>query len=186
MYETHTRAWLNHAVIGLNLCPFAKAVYVKEQIRYVVSEATDTDALFDELCMELQHLMGTPPEQTDTTLLIHPHVLCDFMAYNDFLALADMAIAQLGLNGVLQIASFHPDFQFADTAADDISNATNQSPYPMLHILREASIDRAVAAFPDAAMIFEKNIQTIQQLGADGWTQLQKTIKSLIPPPNVA
>lgn len=174
MYETHTRAWLNHAVIGLNLCPFAKAVYVKEQIRYVVSDATDTDALFDELCAELQYLMDIPPEQTDTTLLIHPHVLRDFMAYNDFLSLADMAIAQLGLNGALQIASFHPDFQFADTAANDISNATNQSPYPMLHILREASIDRAVAAFPDAAMIFEKNIETMEKLGNDGWVDLQK------------
>ena len=149
---SRTRAWLTHAVIGLNLCPFAKAVYVKEQIRYVVSDASNTDMLFDELCRELQHLIDTPAEQIDTTLLIHPQVLRDFAAYNDFLSLADMAVAQLGLSGVLQIASFHPEFQFADTEPFDISNATNQSPYPMLHILREASIDRAVAAFLSVPM----------------------------------
>ncbi|MGL4768096.1 MAG: DUF1415 domain-containing protein [Formosimonas sp.] len=170
----HTRAWLRHAVIGLNLCPFAKAVEVKEQIRYVVSHARDTDALFAQLCDELQHLATTPSEQTDTTLLIAPLVLHDFMAYNDFLSLADMAVAQLGYAGVLQIAAFHPQFQFADSTPDDIANATNQSPYPILHLLREASLDRAVAAFPNPATIFETNIQTMRTLGAAGWAQMQR------------
>lgn len=170
----HTSAWLDRAVIGLNLCPFAKAVQIKKQIRYVVSDANNSDALFDELCLELTHLNLCPPDQTDTTLLIHPNTLNDFIDYNDFLTLADMAIAQLGLQGILQIASFHPQFQFADTETNDISNATNQSPYPMLHLLRESSIERATFAFPQADAIYEKNILTMQQLGVDGWTQLQK------------
>ncbi len=170
----HTRAWLMRAVIGLNLCPFAKAVHVKSQIRYVVSEATTIDALFETLCDELQILNQTPAEQVDTTLLIHPLVLTDFYDYNDFLSLADMAVAQLGLQGTLQIASFHPDYQFAGSSSNDISNATNRAPYPILHILREASIDRAVAAFPDASKIFDTNIQTMSNLGDAGWNDLRR------------
>lgn len=169
----HTQAWLNRAVIGLNLCPFAKAVAVKGQIRYVVSEVRTTQDLFDELCLELQRLAQTSPSTTDTTLLIHPQVLQDFIEYNEFLSLAELAVAQLGYQGILQIASFHPDFQFADTEPADISNATNRAPYPILHLLREASIDKAVAAFPEAETIYERNIQTMQKLGVDGWAQLQ-------------
>jgi len=169
----HTQAWLNRAVIGLNLCPFAKAVAVKGQIRYVVSEAHTTQDLFDELCLELQHLAQTSPSTTDTTLLIHPQVLQDFIEYNDFLSLAELAVAQLGYQGMLQIASFHPDFQFADTEPADISNATNRAPYPILHLLREASIDKAVAAFPEAETIYERNIHTMQKLEVDGWAKLQ-------------
>ena len=121
----NTQTWLTQAVIGLNLCPFAKAVHVKNQIHYVVSAATSVGALFDELCTQLQNLANTPAEQTDTTLLIHPQVLTDFLDYNDFLPLADMALQQLGYQGTLQIASFHPQFQFDQTDAHDISNATN-------------------------------------------------------------
>lgn len=170
----HTKAWLVRAVIGLNLCPFAKAVHVKQQIRYVVSDATHVEILFDELCTEFKHLAQCSSELTDTTLLIHPKVLNDFLDFNDFVALADLALTQLNLQGILQIASFHPQFQFINTDADEISNATNQSPYPMLHLLREDSIERATIAFPQAESIYDKNIQTMEILGVDGWEQLKK------------
>lgn len=167
-----TRLWLERAVIGLNLCPFAKAVHVKQQIRYVVSHAETPEALLEELVGELQLLAAADPQQVEMTLLMHPRVLQDFLDYNDFLELADAAVEQLDLGGVLQIASFHPDYQFAGTAPDDIENYTNRSPYPTLHLLREASIDQAVAAFPDAADIFERNIETMQRLGLAGWKKL--------------
>jgi len=167
-----TRAWLEKAVIGLNLCPFAKAVHLKQQIRWVVSAATDAAALHDELVRELTWLRDTPAEQTDTTLLIHPFVLRDFADYNDFLDLADAAIATLGLEGELQIASFHPDYQFAGSGPDDIDNYSNRAPFPTLHLLRESSIEKAVAAFPDAAEIYERNIDTLQRLGHAGWARL--------------
>jgi hypothetical protein len=168
----HTRSWLEKAVIGLNLCPFAKAVYIKDQIRFVVSEARNLDGLLEELDRELLLLAETDPAQIDTTLLIHPQLLNDFLDFNEFLDVADGVVAEHELEGVLQIASFHPDYQFADTEADDISNYTNRAPYPTLHLLREESLDRAVAAFPDAADIFEKNIQTLRQLGHAGWAAL--------------
>ncbi|NEX60605.1 DUF1415 domain-containing protein [Noviherbaspirillum galbum] len=171
-----TRRWLEHAVIGLNLCPFAKAVHVRGQVRYVVSHARDPEELLATLHAELEHLADTPPERTDTTLLIHPEVLNDFLDFNDFLEIADAAVTALDLDGFLQVASFHPDFQFAGTAPDDITNATNRAPYPILHLLREDSIERAVAAIPDAADIFEKNMETLEQLGPAGWADLQKLI----------
>jgi hypothetical protein len=167
-----TRRWIERAVIGLNLCPFAKAVYIKEQIRYSVSPAQDARALRDDLRRELAFLAQAAPESVDTTLLIHPQVLTDFLEYNEFLSLADDALAELDLEGVLQIASFHPAYQFADTTPDDITNYTNRSPYPMLHLLREASIDRAVAAFPEAEEIYLKNIETLRRLGVAGWRAL--------------
>ena len=169
---TATRRWLERAVIGLNLCPFAKAVHLKQQIRWVVSAATDTTALRDDLVRELEWLRATPAEQTDTTLLIHPFVLGDFADYNDFLDVADAAIADLGLEGELQLASFHPDYQFAGTPADAIDNYSNRAPFPTLHLLRESSIEKAVAAFPDAADIYERNIDTLQRLGHAGWARL--------------
>ncbi|WP_088281952.1 DUF1415 domain-containing protein [Ideonella sp. A 288] len=169
-----TRAWVDRAVIGLNLCPFAKAVQVKQQVRYVVSAARDTEALLADLLAELQRLADTDPRHTDTTLLIHPQVLQDFAAYNDFLDQADGAVERLDLGGVLQVASFHPDYLFAGTDTDDVTNATNRSPYPTLHLIREASIDRAVAAFPEAEAIYEVNMLTLQQLGAKGWARLQQ------------
>lgn len=169
-----TREWVDKAVIGLNLCPFAKAVQAKGQVRYVLSEATDMAALAAELVKELQHLAATDPEQTDTTLIIHPQVLNDFLDFNDFLELADELLEQLGLEGTLQVASFHPRYQFAGTDPQDITNYTNRSPYPTLHLLREESIDRAVEAFPDAEEIYERNMQTLQQLGLDGWEALFK------------
>ncbi|WP_374569155.1 DUF1415 domain-containing protein [Ideonella sp.] len=172
-----TRDWLEKAVIGLNLCPFAKAVHTKGQVRYVVSAAVEPEALLQELQRELQHLAEVDPEQTDTTLLIHPQVLHDFLDFNDFLASADALLAEMGLEGELQVASFHPQFQFAGTEPDDISNYTNRSPYPTLHLLREASLDRAVEAFPDAESIYERNIETLERLGHEGWD-------ALFPPPH--
>jgi hypothetical protein len=167
-----TKHWLEKAVIGLNLCPFAKAVHLKQQIRWALSPARDTEALLADLVRELQILAAADPEQTDTTLLIHPQALTDFLDYNDFLDLADAVIEELGLDGVLQVASFHPDYQFEGTEPDDPANLSNRSPYPTLHLLREDSIERAVAAFPDAAEIYERNIETLQRLGLAGWRAL--------------
>ncbi len=167
-----TRRWVEHAVIGLNLCPFAKAVYVKEQVRYVVASATTPEALLEQLMDELQFLSDTDADKVDTTLLIHPFVLTDFLDYNEFLDVADAAIEDMDLEGDLQVASFHPDYQFADTDVNDIENFTNRSPYPVLQLLREDSIERAVDAFPEAEEIFEKNIATMEKLGHDGWDAL--------------
>ena len=167
-----TRRWLEYAVIGLNLCPFAKAVHAKGQVRYVLSDADTSDALLAQLGEELLYLRDTPPEQVDTTLLVHPRVLQDFLDYNDFLEAADALVAELDLEGVLQVASFHPQYQFAGTLPDDIENCTNRSPYPTLHLLREDSVTRAVAAYPDPDAIIDRNIQTLRTLGPDGWQKL--------------
>ena len=169
-----TRAWVDRVVIGLNLCPFAKAPQVKGQVRYVLSAATDPAALLSDLINELEKLAEANPERIETTLLIHPQVLGDFAEYNDFMAVAEDTVAELDLEGILQVASFHPDYQFEGTTPDDIENATNRSPYPTLHLIREASIDRAVAAFPEAEAIFEVNIETMQKLGPAGWAALQQ------------
>ncbi|WP_353085693.1 DUF1415 domain-containing protein [Stenotrophomonas sp.] len=167
-----TRKWLEQIVIGLNLCPFAKAVYVKDQVRFVLSDATTPEALVEELAEELILLRDTPAEQIDTTLIVHPEVLTDFLDYNDFLDNADAAIEALDLQGILQVASFHPQYQFAGAAPDDVSNYTNRAPYPTLHLLREDSVERAVAAFPDPDVIVERNIETLDKLGIEGWTRL--------------
>lgn len=154
-----TRKWIERAVIGLNLCPFAKAVYVKDQVRLVLSDASTPEALLEQLAEELVLLRDTPAEQIDTTLIVHPDVLTDFLDYNDFLDNADAAVDALDLQGVLQVASFHPDYQFAGAALDDVANFTNRSPFPTLHLLREDSVERAVAAFPDPDVIVERNIK---------------------------
>ena len=167
-----TEAWLINAVIGLNLCPFAKAVHSKKLIRYRVSEARNSDTLLDDLLRELEYLAEAKPSLVDTTLLIHPWVLTDFLDYNDFLDVADDAIEALDLTGVLQVTSFHPDYQFADTDFNDMSNFSNRSPYPTLHLLREESVEQAAATFPDVASIYENNIKTLRNLGAAGWQQV--------------
>ena len=177
-----TSAWVDKAVIGMNLCPFAKAVQMRQQIRYVVSRATTPQALYEDLCRELVFLNEADPQQTDTTLLIHPCVLNDFLDYNDFLDVADNTLEELALAGEIQIASFHPAYQFADTAADDVSNCTNRSPYPTLHLIRETSIERAVSAIPDAADIYKKNIAVMETLGQEGWQRLQQEILSAACP----
>jgi hypothetical protein len=167
-----TRRWLERAVIGLNLCPFAKAVVAKGQVRYVLSAATTSEALLEQLGEELLRLRDTPADQVDTTLLVHPRVLGDFLDYNDFLGLADALVAELDLEGVLQVASFHPHYCFAGTDPDDIANCTNRSPHPTLHLLREDSVERAVAAFPDPDAIVERNVETLRELGLEGWRRL--------------
>lgn len=167
-----TRRWVEKAVIGLNLCPFAKAVYVKDQVRFVLSDASTPEALLEQLVEELLLLRDTPAEQIDTTLIVHPDVLSDFLDYNDFLDNADAAVEALDLQGILQVASFHPQYQFAGVAPDDASNYTNRSPYPTLHLLREDSVERAVAAFPDPEVIVERNIATLDKLGVAGWNTL--------------
>ena len=171
---TETRAWVERVVIGLNLCPFAKAPQSRGRVRYVVSEATEPEALRRDLLDELRALSEAPAEQIETTLLIAPQVLQDFDDYNAFLADADGAVAELRLRGVVQVASFHPQYRFTGSGPDDLGNATNRSPHPVLHIIREASIARAVAAFPDADAIFETNIATLQRLGTAGWAALQQ------------
>jgi hypothetical protein len=170
-----TRHWLTRAVIGLNLCPFAKAVHVKKQIRYAISEATNLEGVLTDLETELQALTQADPTEVDTTLLILPHALADFIEYNDCLFFAERLLKQLRLEGEIQIASFHPHYQFEGSAEDDIENYTNRAPYPILHLLREASIERAVDAFPDAADIYERNQETLRRLGLDGWKQWMST-----------
>jgi hypothetical protein len=163
-----TRAWVERVVIGLRLCPFAPAPALKGAIRYAMSDASTPEALLEDLAVELQRLVASSPEELETTLLVHPQVLQDFEEYNGFLAVADELLAALGLEGELQIASFHPQYRFADTEADDIGNATNRSPYPTLHLLREESIARAVEAFGDTSSIPTTNIATLEALGHEG------------------
>ncbi len=171
-YLDATTRWLERAVIGLNLCPFARAPHLQGRLRLRVSHARDTDTLLDDLCGELQSLAAADPADCETTLLIHPHVLGDFLDYNDFLDSADAAVETLKLDGILQVASFHPQYQFAGTDAADIENASNRSPYPTLHLLREASVERAAEAMTDPDEIYRRNIETLRKLGSAGWTAL--------------
>lgn len=169
----HTRRWLEKAVIGLNLCPFAKAPYTKGLVRISVSHARHLDGFLEDLDRELQLLGSTPADELETTLLVHPTLFGDFLLFNDVLDVADAAVADNDLEGVVQIAPFHPDFQFEGTEADDIGNYTNRSPYPTLHLIREESIARASEAFPDAAAIFERNIARLEKMGQAGWDALE-------------
>ena len=171
-----TQRWLERAVIGLNLCPFAKAVHVKGLIRYAVSEATTPVEFLNDLKKELNSLANMDVAGVsivyDTTLLIAPYCLQDFLDFNNFLGKADKIIVKMKLEGVIQLANFHPQYQFAGTEPDDITNFTNRAPYPTLHLLRESSIDQAVEAFPEAEAIFEVNMATMERLGAQGWNDL--------------
>lgn len=167
-----TVRWLERAVIGLNLCPFAKSVHAKAQIHYAISRADQPDGVLADLRSELLALAESDAEARDTTLLLVPHALHDFLDFNDFLEEADQLVEDLELDGVLQVASFHPDFQFAGTDAQDVTNSTNRAPYAILHLLREDSIDRAVEAFPQAETIYERNMQVLDDLGAAGWRAL--------------
>ena len=176
LVTARTQAWLNQVVIGLELCPFAKPVHVKDLIRYRVSAAETAEQLLEELLHELRYLDHANPESTETTLLIHPRVLSDFLDYNDFLDVADSALEDLGLSGELQIASFHPGYLYAGNSADDVANCVTRSPYPLLHLLREESVDRAVAVFPEANAIVNKNIDTLRALGREGWQRLMARV----------
>ena len=167
-----TQQWVQQAVIGLNLCPFAKAVVAKQQVRYVVCMDSEPEQVLKMLQQEMQLLVDTDAAVLDTTLLIAPNLLPDFLAFNDFLFDCDSVLASMALEGVLQIADFHPRYQFAGTQPDDISNFTNRAPYPTLHLLREDSVDKAVAAFPQASQIYERNMQVLEALGREGWEAL--------------
>lgn len=171
--QQHMQRWLERAVIGLNLCPFAKAVHVKGQIYYAVTAASDANELLDELRQQLLDLQQADPAERDTTLLVAPDAFGDFLDFNDFLGRADRLLRKLELDGVLQIASFHPRYQFADAEPDDVTNCSNRAPYPTLHLLREDSIARAVQAVPDAADIFERNRRTLTDLSFAGWASLR-------------
>ena len=177
--------WLERAVIGLNLCPFAKGVHAKGQIHYVVSAATDAEALAQDLRRELADLAAAPAEVRDTTLLMAPDCLQDFLEFNDFLGLAEDVLEELDLDGTLQIASFHPQFQFAGTDAGDVTNCTNRAPYPTLHLLREDSIDRAVQAYPEAEAIYERNMEVLEQLGMPGWQALDVGVSTAATTPEL-
>ena len=173
-FIVETRAWVERVVIGLKLCPFAPAPALKGLIRYATSEVETPEALLEDLATELQHLVASPLEEVETTLLVHPQVLQDFHDFNDFLEIADEALRMWGLEGEIQIASFHPQYQFAGTDPDDIGNATNRSPYPMLHLLREQSIARAVDAFGDTRSISAANLETLEKLGPAGLAALRR------------
>ena len=177
--------WLERAVIGLNLCPFAKGVHAKGQIHYVVSAATDAEALAQDLRRELADLAAAPAEVRDTTLLMAPDCLQDFLEFNDFLGVAEDVLEELDLDGTLQIASFHPQFQFAGTDAGDVTNCTNRAPYPTLHLLREDSIDRAVQAYPEAEAIYERNMEVLEQLGMPGWQALDVGVSTAATTPEL-
>ena len=168
----HTKQWLEKAVIGLNLCPFAKAPHVKNLVRIVVSETRHLDGFLEDLDRELQLLGNTPASELETTLLVHPTLFPDFETFNQMLEIADDAVVENELEGIVQIAPFHPDFQFEGTEADDISNYTNRSPYPTLHLIREDSIAKATEAFPDASAIFDRNIALLEKMGHEGWDKL--------------
>ena len=167
-----TRDWLERAVIGLNLCPFARAPYLQQRVRLQLSHATDAEELLADLQQALHALRSESPEQCETTLLIHPWAMADFLDFNDFLEIADACVSAMGLEGEFQVASFHPDYQFADTFADDVENYSNRSPFPILHLLREASIERVVDAVENPDSIYQRNIETLRRLGVEGWVRV--------------
>ena len=167
-----TRRWIERAVIGLNLCPFARAPYLQDRLRIAVSRASDVESLAEDLRAELEWLRDADATQYETSLLVHPFVLDAFADYNDFFDVADALLEDMELDGEIQVASFHPDYEFADAPPDAIGNATNRSPYPTLHLLRESSIDRAVDSGIDTDAIYRRNIETLAGLGRDGWAAL--------------
>ena len=169
---TDSQKWLERAVIGLNLCPFAKSVHVKSLIRYAISDAKSESELLADLQSELIFLNSVSPTITDTTLLIAPMCLHDFLEFNQFILKANKSLTKLDLDGIFQIATLHPQYQFAGTDVDDITNYTNRAPYPTLHLLRESSIDRALQAIPNAESIFEVNMNTMRRIGLEGWRDL--------------
>lgn len=167
-----TQRWLERAVVGLNLCPFAKAVLVKQQLHLVATPQQDAAGVLQDFARELDDLVALDPQVRDTTLLVIPQGMEDFFSFHDLTGRAERLVRKRGLEGVVQVASFHPRFVFAGVEEDDITNYTNRAPHPALHLLREESLDRAVAAFPDPAAIYEANMETLRRLGLEGWRAL--------------
>lgn len=157
------RNWVESVVVGLDLCPFARSVLVDDRIRFAASDATSEEQLLMDLHDELKRLVED--NSVETTLLIHPGVLQEFDAYNQFLDFADSLLADMGMEGEYQIASFHPHYQFHDTDPDDVGNYTNRSPHPMLHLIREASLEKAIANYPNPELIPQRNIRRLEELG---------------------
>lgn len=172
LVEQRMREWIEKAVIGLNLCPFARKVYQANQVRLVISHARHLDTLLEDLDRELDYLASTPVEQTDTTLLVHPTLLADFADFNEVTGIAEEAVIEHGLEGIIQIASFHPQFRFADTSADAIENYTNRAPYPTFHLIRESSLTEAISSYPHPEQIYQRNMDTLRTLGLSGWQAL--------------
>ncbi len=175
-YLQQTQHWVEKIVIGLNLCPFAKPVFAKNQIKFVLSEATTLEALTNDLLVELDFLTGIEGDDTETTIIVHPHVLQDFEDYLDYIDFTMDLIAEAGLEGTLQVASFHPNYQFEGTQITDIENYTNRSPFPMLHILREDTIEKATKTYPNIETIPERNIQKLKTIGLDGIAKIVQEI----------
>jgi len=167
-----TQKWLMEAVIGLNLCPFAKAVVVKDRVRYRVCLSSVSQDVLQMLADELQFLVSADASVVETTLLIAPYAFPDFLDFNEFLGECNTLLESQGLEGELQVADFHPNYQFAGETPDTMGHFTNRAPYPTLHLLRESSLDEAVAVYPDAALIFERNIASLESLGVQGWADL--------------
>jgi len=164
---TRFSCWIEQVVIGLNLCPFARKPYAGGRVRLVASAASEPEQLLVELEQELALLRASDAGDIETTLLIHPDVLTDFFAYNDFLGVVENLLEQGGYAGEFQVASFHPGYRFAGTHSDDAENFTNRSPYPALHLLREAGIEQALAGYSNPEQIPERNIRTMQDMGAE-------------------
>jgi hypothetical protein len=173
-----TRAWVERAVIGLGLCPFARGAQARGRVRYACSPACEPEALLEDFCAEVRHLLATPAAEVETTLLVHPWVLGRFAAYNDFLDVADAALEALGAEGILQVASFHPRYRFVGLPADDVTHATNRSPHPVLQLLREASVASAVESWRDTGAIVEANLATARRLGPAGWSALRAACRA--------
>lgn len=174
----HTRRWISSFVIGLGLCPFARRVFDAGQIRYAISHSRDTDTLSNDFVRELHLLLASPSTQIETTLLIHPHVLGNFLDYNDFLGVLDQRLEELCLCGTIQIASFHPDYRFAGTELNAAENYTNRSPYPMLHLLRETSVSQAVEASDEVLKVPQRNIETMRNLGQEHILKRLQTLEA--------
>jgi uncharacterized protein len=171
-----TRRWISDVVIGLNLCPFARRVFQAGKIRFLVSEASNEEKLLEDLGAELQNLVQSSITEIETTLIIHPHVFGNFLDFNDFLATGDKLISKLGVRGIIQIASFHPEYQFEGTRPDDVENYTNRSPFPMLHLLREESITAIAGDDDELLEIPRRNIKLLKSLGREKLREMMREI----------
>lgn len=178
-YLEHTKNWVREFVIGLNLCPFAKAAYSFDRIRYSLYETDDVQAFAESLLHELLFLLDEPEESVETTIMVHPNVLNDFHDYLDFLDWAQDILKESKLEGIIQIASFHPNYQFDGTEMTDVENYSNRSPYPMLHLLRESSVTKAVSRYEDAEAIPDQNMELLRKLGIENIQERLKKIEDL-------
>ncbi len=160
-----TRCWVERVVVGLNLCPFAASPMKGGRIRYVACPASDPDGIYRALLQEMETLIGLPEPEAETSLFVVPEGLNDFDAYLDLFETAEAAVSEAGLEGILQLASFHPDYCFEGAGTDDPANYTNRSPHPMFHLIREEPLARALAQYPDPEGIPQRNVERLRALG---------------------